>query len=103
MTIIKIDWDRRKYPNEVVYAFGQFLSALNWTPFAIQTTRSRRHWHITVELPVDLRPEQIVGLQLFFGSDPDREFYNLFRVTRKGAPAYWRKRWNVFFKKEGAK
>ena len=62
---------------------------------------SGRGWHLLVELePEPTTAMETVALQLLFGSDPNREAYNLNRARQVDAGAvdpYWAKRWNVLY------
>jgi hypothetical protein len=65
---------------------------------------SGRGWHRWIGVwPRPATAVETVALQLLCGSDPHREAYNLNRAVQVDAgqvSAYWRTRWNVFYKRE---
>lgn len=65
---------------------------------------SGRGWHRWIGVwPRPSSAVETVALQLLCGSDPHREAYNLNRARQVDAgevSAYWKVRWNVFYKKE---
>jgi hypothetical protein len=62
-------------------------------------TRSRRGWHLRVNVNRRLSGSERVALQILSGSDPGREMFNLIRVftldTHRNA--HFAQRWNVLF------
>lgn len=60
--------------------------------------RTRRGWHVEVELRGRLHPWKVVALQAILGSDYRRETFNLRRVWNwRGLDSAARKHWNVLF------
>jgi hypothetical protein len=65
--------------------------------------RTRRGWHVIIELPEKLKPAETVALQLALGSDPRREALNLMRVLgmrRNGVTRFWSSRWNILYSRK---
>ncbi len=62
-------------------------------------SRSRRGWHLLVNLGHKLSNAERVALQVLCGSDPAREMYNLIRVfaLARRQSAHFAARWNVLF------
>lgn len=60
--------------------------------------KTRRGWHVEVELRGRLHPWKVVALQAILGSDYRRETFNLRRVWNwRGLDSAARKHWNVLF------
>lgn len=51
-----------------------------YPPLSLRLDRTRRGWHVLVQLAVRLYPAETVALQLALGSDPNREVLNLRRA-----------------------
>ena len=93
-TILKVDIDhkplnRRAFDHRVVM-LAKTLGA-PWARVTIHATRKGSHATITL-LQTRLAPGEIIASQLYLGSDPARELFNLGRVTHGET-----KGWNVLF------
>lgn len=79
------------------------LRALALRPLWIEHDRTARGWHVIIALPEPVTPAEQVAIQAVMGSDRRRELLNVMRVLsirRKGAPRFWRARWNLLFSRK---
>lgn len=68
---------------------------LGLRPRWVAYDRTARGWHVTIEWNKNLSPGETVALQLLFGSDIERERFNLARVIQGRAGR--NPRWNLEF------
>lgn len=63
-------------------------------------TRTRKGWHLDIDLSCKLVPGETIALQAILGSDARRETLNLMRVIamrRFRTSKFWRERWNILY------
>jgi hypothetical protein len=69
-----------------------------WPVEWMRIDRSRRGWHVVIQLRRRLAPASIVAAQAILGSDWRREVFNLRRARMvPRLDPYWRTRWNVLY------
>lgn len=102
MTILKIDIDKKPFNrtafNKKILALA---SELNETFVVVQLDATKRGTHAKIKFETELSNELIVACQLYLGSDPARELFNIGRLHRGEKEG-----WNVLFKckwKQGKK
>ena len=96
---IDIDQREAKPLREMWYRFRVLGVRFEW----IRYDRTDRGWHIVCQLTRAYDPVAIVAMQAVFGSDPERESFNLARVIenrRKGASAWKKSRTNILFSRK---
>lgn len=67
-------------------------------PQWVRIDKTRRGWHVVVQVRRRLSAQRVVMVQALLGSDWKRELFNSARVFRtRHVPPMWRDRWNVLF------
>jgi hypothetical protein len=95
---LKLDYDG-EIPTELTNRIGGTVRALRARVLSYSVRRTRRGYHVEVELSRRVPALAIVAAQAIAGSDPLRERFNLARVRsiRGGANAI---PWNVLFQRK---
>ena len=89
------DFDRQRPPSFQRLESALRLAGVRASYISIERSHARG-WHARIGLNRRLSSAAIVALQFALGSDPAREGYNLFRVTRGAAP----RDWNLLFRRK---
>lgn len=97
MTTLKVDFDGpmpRDWFDRV-----RFVTRVHRLPVdTIALRRTRRGWHVTVDVPRRIAFMRVVLLQALLGSDWKRETFNSRRaIAWRRVPAFWRDRANVLY------
>lgn len=91
--ILKVDIDTKPFKRK---AFDQrvimLCKELGASYAIVQLAATRKGTHARVHVDADLKPAEVVAAQLYLGSDPARELFNLGRIYRKELDD-----WNVLF------
>lgn len=96
-TRIKVDIDG-PLPADVGYRVAWVMQTLAVPVAWWSVYRTRRGWHIEVEVKRRWHPWRVIAVQAILGSDWRRETYNLRRVAAwRALPGFARRRWNVLF------
>lgn len=102
LTRAYLDFDRRRTPR--LRPIWSVCRIVGLRPLWIEHRRTRRGWHVIVQLNDRLQPAELVALQAVMRSDPRRETLNLCRVLgMRRSPirsAFWRKRWNLLYERK---
>lgn len=97
-----LDYDMaRRVPN--AYWLRRQCRLFGLTTRWISYRRTRRGWHVEVNVDVALTESEHVAAQSLLGSDGARESMNLRRalaIRIHGASPFWRKRWNILYSKK---
>ena len=92
-----LDFDMRRCPRvRPLWAVCRIIGA---HPKTIRFDRTRRGWHVVIELSEWFSPLEVVAMQAVLGSDARREALNLMRVLSE----YGRlgeKRWNILYSRK---
>lgn len=95
MTLVKVDIDG---PLENTERVWWVLRMLRCSVRYVSYRRTRRGWHVEVEVARRLHPWRVIAIQAILGSDYRRETFNLRRTARwSELPAVARDHWNVLF------
>lgn len=107
MTTLKLDFDRKKPPANIVERINTVFRWLGGRPAVIQVKRSNsKGWHvrITTRATWARNDVAVVAVQAILGSDRRREMFNLMRALRLAtAPRFWRMsghRWNPTYRRK---
>lgn len=94
MTILKVDIDKKPFNrrefNNKLFSLGK---ELNQKQILVKLSSTKRGTHIEALIDSELSDEIIVACQLYLGSDPARELFNIGRLYRGEKQG-----WNVLFK-----
>jgi hypothetical protein len=94
-----LDMDQLVHPK--LFTIWSVCRIIGVQPVWIESTRTRRGWHLRVYLDDRLTPAELVAFQAVCGSDRRREMLNLMRVLAiRRTPIrsrFWRARWNLLF------
>lgn len=96
-----LDFDFRRVPR--LGPMWAVCRIVGLRPRSIRTDRTRRGWHVIVELNERLQAAELVALQAVLGSDNRRECLNLMRVIgmrKHPVSPFWRRRWNLLFERK---
>ena len=97
VTLLYLDIDTRNVP-PLVSRITQCCRLWGWPIEAIRYDRTAHGWHVVVGVRKQIPPPLVVAAQAIFGSDRNREMFNLMRVQQLSKmPAFWRRRWNVIY------
>lgn len=97
MPLLYVDIDGA-LPPDMLERIRWTCAVLQWPVAGVRMDRTRRGWHVVVNVRRRLAPLQIVAAQAVLGSDPRRETFNLQRATAyESLPRFWRARWNVLY------
>lgn len=102
LTRAYLDFDRRRVPR--LRPIWSVCRIVGLRPIWIESRRTRRGWHVVIQLNDRLQPAELVALQAVLRSDPRRETLNLCRVLgMRRSPvvsAFWRSRWNLLYERK---
>lgn len=97
MTHLKCDYDRVRLPR-IERRIATLCAAHRLTVECISIRKTRRGWHVTIEVRQRLAFWRVVLLQALLGSDWKRELFNSCRaVAWRRVPRFWRDRANVLY------
>lgn len=97
MARLKVDFDGA-LPRELVGRIGHVVSCAGSRVLWWSVYRTRRGWHLEIDVTRRWSPMRIVAAQAMLGSDPKREAFNMARVMGlRGADSATRTRWNVLY------
>lgn len=96
--MIFCDFDTPRCPS--MWEINRVFHILDIRPRYVRFDRTRRGWHIIIELPKPLEKAATVALQAILGSDPRRETLNLMRALSIRWDAFNERRWNVLFREK---
>lgn len=97
MTTVKLDIDGA-LPADLFARIFWVFHMLGYGVDSIRQDKTRRGWHVVIEVRRRLAPKTVVALQAILGSDPRRELFNLVRVLGLARHSmFWRERWNVLY------
>jgi hypothetical protein len=101
MPTLMLDFDTPEVPTRALERRMLLLQRIMaWRIAGYAVYRTRRGWHVTIHVarPARIDARLVVGAQLYLGSDPIRELFNMHRVAQwRHLNAYWRARWNVLY------
>jgi hypothetical protein len=92
-TLHDVDEDRH-LPLRVIARFCWHTWKMRVKPLWVREDRTARGWHMIVAWNRNFSPLEIIALQTVFGSDRQREAYNL---TRYFSGLTANRRWNLLF------
>ena len=98
-TVLRIDVDGPTYtPADVEYRRRLLCAMLGVRVRHAGTRKTRRGYHVTLEVPRRYGPLAVVAMQAVLGSDYRREMFNLVRALGvRHVPRVWRGRSNVLY------
>lgn len=79
----------------------RFVARIHRLPVdVISLRRTRRGWHVRIDVPRRIAFTRVVLLQALLGSDWKRETFNSRRALAwRHVPAFWRQRANVLYRR----
>ena len=93
-----LDFDQGRTPSlRAVWAACRIVGV---RPEWVRHDRTKRGWHVVIQLRESLLPGEQIALQAVMGSDRRRETLNLMRavaVRRADPGVKWRNRWQLLF------
>ena len=85
VTTIKLDYDTKFDTMKYIFeARGWVLKKLNFKPESLLVWKSRKGFHVVVEVEHQLTEEQIIMIQCLMQSDVSREILNALRLIKDG-------------------
>jgi hypothetical protein len=97
MTALMLDYDG-PLPQDLIYRIRYLAQTLHWRIGEVRVDKTRRGYHVVVDVKKRLPFAIVVAAQALLGSDVRREIYNLRRaVVWDLLPAFWRARCNVLY------
>jgi hypothetical protein len=99
MTTLKLDFDGA-VPRDLLDRM-RFVLRVHRLPVDVWSLRrTRRGWHVTIEVRRRVAFSRVVLVQALLGSDWKRETFNSRRaIAWRHVPAFWRQRANVLYRR----